>query len=203
MKFGAFEVEKTVFVKLCFCSFPKLCELSCSFLVGVEWVPRVGYSLTRKVIGPDIQPLPPLRRENGLQLYPSATYTLSPKANTCITWNFHNWLDRWHSLDKKKKKKKNRKSINIRTRAVCSICRQSVTKNSLVLWAQSTTKVYIRAENKLHPISKLFISPVPVPQVMLMLLLLLLLFVCLLAVLAHLHSAGTQLGNLQPSGWRF
>ena len=37
----------------------------------------------------------------------------------------------------------------------------------LVLWAQSTTKVYTRAEHKLHSISKLFNSQVIIPQVML------------------------------------
>ena len=67
MKFGAFEVEKTVFVKLCFCSFPKLCELSCSFLVGVEWIPEAGCMFSRKVLGPGIQPLQRLRRAGGLQ----------------------------------------------------------------------------------------------------------------------------------------
>ena len=36
----------------------------------------------------------------------------------------------------------------------------------LVLWAQSTKKDYIRAEHKLHSISKLFISQVIIPQVM-------------------------------------
>ena len=35
-----------------------------------------------------------------------------------------------------------------------------------MLWAQSTTKDYIRAEHKLHPISKLFISQAIIPQVM-------------------------------------
>ena len=35
-----------------------------------------------------------------------------------------------------------------------------------MLWAQSTTKDYIRAEHKLHSISKLFISQVIIPQVM-------------------------------------
>ena len=34
-----------------------------------------------------------------------------------------------------------------------------------MLWAQSTTKDYIRAEHKLHSISKLFISQVVIPQV--------------------------------------
>ena len=36
----------------------------------------------------------------------------------------------------------------------------------LVLWARSATKDYIRAEHKLHSISKLFISQVIIPQVM-------------------------------------
>ena len=35
-----------------------------------------------------------------------------------------------------------------------------------MFWAQSTTKDYIRAEHKLHSISKLFISQVIIPQVM-------------------------------------
>ena len=35
-----------------------------------------------------------------------------------------------------------------------------------MLWAQSTTKDYIRAEHKLHSIFKLFISKVIIPQVM-------------------------------------
>ena len=34
-----------------------------------------------------------------------------------------------------------------------------------VLWAQSTTKDYIRAEHKLHSITKLFNSQVIIPQV--------------------------------------
>ena len=37
----------------------------------------------------------------------------------------------------------------------------------LVLWAQSTTKDYIKAEHKLHSTSKLFISQVIIPQVIL------------------------------------
>ena len=41
-----------------------------------------------------------------------------------------------------------------------------MTMSYLVLWAQSTTKDYIRAEHKLHSISKLFISQVIIPQVM-------------------------------------
>ena len=36
----------------------------------------------------------------------------------------------------------------------------------LVLWAQSTTKDYIRAGHKLHSLSKLFISQVIIPQIM-------------------------------------
>ena len=56
----------------------------------------------------------------------------------------------------------------------------------LVLWAQSTAKDYIRAEHKLHSISKSFISLVIIPQVM---------------FLAYLYSAGTQCGNLHPTGW--
>ena len=52
----------------------------------------------------------------------------------------------------------------------------------LVLWAQSTTKDYIRAEHKLHSISKLFTSRVMTPQVTFL-------------------SAGTQHGNLPPAGW--
>ena len=35
-----------------------------------------------------------------------------------------------------------------------------------MLWAQSATKDYIRAEHKLHSIPKLFISQVVIPQVM-------------------------------------
>ena len=35
-----------------------------------------------------------------------------------------------------------------------------------MLWAQSTTKDYIRAEHKLHSIAKLFILQVIIPQVM-------------------------------------
>ena len=35
-----------------------------------------------------------------------------------------------------------------------------------MLWTKSTTKDYIRAENKVNSISNLFISPVIIPQVM-------------------------------------
>ena len=63
----------------------------------------------------------------------------------------------------------------------------------LVLSAQSATKDHIRAEHKLHSISKISISQVIIPQVMFLLLLLLLL-------LAYLYSAGTQHGNLHPVG---
>ena len=61
------ETEKTAFVKLCVCSAFKLCELPCSFIVGVEWIPGASYILTRKVLGPGIQQLRPLRRAGGLQ----------------------------------------------------------------------------------------------------------------------------------------
>ena len=44
---------------------------------------------------------------------------------------------------------------------VCKICLLV----SALVWAQSTTKDYIRAENKLPSISKLFISQVIMPQV--------------------------------------
>ena len=57
----------------------------------------------------------------------------------------------------------------------------------LALWAQSTTKDYIRAEHKLYFISKSFSSQVIIPQVMFF--------------LAYLYSAGTQHGNLHPAGW--
>ena len=40
------------------------------------------------------------------------------------------------------------------------------TISSFVLWAQSTIQDYIRAEHKLHSISKSFISQVIIPQVM-------------------------------------
>ena len=59
------EIEKTVFVTLRFCAFPKHCGLPCSFLVGVEWIPRAGCILTRKVLGPGIQPLRRLRGAGG------------------------------------------------------------------------------------------------------------------------------------------
>ena len=58
---------------------------------------------------------------------------------------------------------------------------------SETFWAQSTTKDYIRAEHKLHSISKLFISQVIILQVMIS--------------LAYLYSAGTQHGNLHQAGW--
>ena len=50
----------------------------------------------------------------------------------------------------------------------------------LVLWAQSTIKDYIRAENKPHSISKLFISQVIIPQDTFF--------------LTYLYSVGTQPG---------
>ena len=56
-----------------------------------------------------------------------------------------------------------------------------------MLWAQSATKDYIRAEHKLHSISKLVISQVIIPQSH--------------GFWAYLYSAGTQHGNLQPAGW--
>ena len=46
---------------------------------------------------------------------------------------------------------------------VCVCFAESVSQ--LVLWAQLTTKDYIRAEHKLHSVSKLFISQVVIPQV--------------------------------------
>ena len=60
----------------------------------------------------------------------------------------------------------------------------------LVLWAQSTTKDYIKAEHKLHSISKLFISHVIISQVMFF-----------GFFLAYLYSTGTQHGNLPPAVW--
>ena len=60
----------------------------------------------------------------------------------------------------------------------------------LVLWAQSTTKDYIRAEHKLHSVSHLFISQVMIPQVFFF-----------FFFLAYLYSAGTQHGNLHQAGW--
>ena len=56
-----------------------------------------------------------------------------------------------------------------------------------MLWAQSTTKDYVRAEHKFHSISKLFISQVIIPIHEFF--------------LAYSHSAGTQHGNLHPEGW--
>ena len=63
--------------------------------------------------------------------------------------------------------------------------------SSLVLWAQSTTEDYIRAEHKLHPICRLFISQVIIPQVMFL----------KKYFLAYLYSAGTQHGNPHQTGW--
>ena len=75
----------------------------------------------------------------------------------------------------------------------------------LLLWAQSTTRDYIRAEHKLHSIdyiraehklhsiSKFFISQVIIPQVMFFGLL-------FFFFLAYLYSAGTQHGNLHSAG---
>ena len=54
-------------------------------------------------------------------------------------------------------------------------------------WAQSTKKDYIRAERKLHSISKLLISQFVTPQV--------------ICFWAYLYSAGTQHGTLHPAGW--
>ena len=62
----------------------------------------------------------------------------------------------------------------------------------LMLWAQSATNDYIRAEHKLPSISKLFISQVIIPQVTLL----------VFFFLAYLFSKGTQYGNLPPAGWR-
>ena len=51
---------------------------------------------------------------------------------------------------------------------VCIICLCTAWKlvTQLVLWAQSTSKDYIRAENKLQSISKLVIPQVIIPQVL-------------------------------------
>ena len=57
----------------------------------------------------------------------------------------------------------------------------------LVLSVQSTTKDYIRAEHKLHSISKLFISQIIISQVMFF--------------WAYFYSVGTQHGNLHLAGW--
>ena len=59
----------------------------------------------------------------------------------------------------------------------------------LVLWAQSTTKDYIRAERELHSVSKISTSQVIIPQVMFF-------------FWAYLYSACTQHGNLPPSAGR-
>ena len=59
-----------------------------------------------------------------------------------------------------------------------------------MLWPKSTTKDYIRAEHKLHSISKIFISQVIIPKVAFFLL-----------FFSLLYSAGTQHGNLHPAGW--
>ena len=64
---------------------------------------------------------------------------------------------------------------------------RTVLVSKLVLWTQSTTKDYNRAEHKLHTISELFISQVILLQVMFF--------------WAYLYSAGTQHGNLHPTGW--
>ena len=60
-----------------------------------------------------------------------------------------------------------------------------------MLWAQSTTKDYIRAEHILHSISTSFISQVIMPQV----------FFKKKIFLAYLYSADTQLRNLHPAWW--
>ena len=61
-----------------------------------------------------------------------------------------------------------------------------------MLWAQSSIKDYIRAEHKLHSITKLFISQVITPQVI---------FVVVVVVWAYIYSAGSQHGNLHPASW--
>ena len=57
-------------------------------------------------------------------------------------------------------------------------------------WAQLSRKDYIRAEHKLHSISRLFISQVIISNV-----------VGFFFFLAYLYSAGTQHGNLYPARW--
>ena len=59
-----------------------------------------------------------------------------------------------------------------------------------MLWAQLTSKDYVRAEHKLHSISELFISQVISPQV-----------IFYVYFLAYLYSEGTQHENLYPTGW--
>ena len=61
----------------------------------------------------------------------------------------------------------------------------------MLLWAQSSTKDCIRAEHKLHSISKLFISQVTIPQVVFF----------SSSFFAYLYSAGSQHGNPRPIGW--
>ena len=56
-----------------------------------------------------------------------------------------------------------------------------------MLWAQSSTQDYIRAEHKLHSISKLSIHKSS--------------FYKSVCFFAYLYSAGTQHGNLPPAGW--
>ena len=65
--------------------------------------------------------------------------------------------------------------------------RERERESQLVLWAQSATKDYIRADHKRHSIFKLFISQVNIPQVRFF--------------WAYLYSAGAQHGNLHPTGW--
>ena len=101
----------------------------------------------------------------------------------------------------------------------------------LVLWAQSTTKDYIKAEHKLHSTSKLFISQVIIPQVILVSSLVGALSSvsheglhqgwtqtsfylkvshftshyttshAFILFLAYLYTTGTQHGNLHPARW--
>ena len=101
----------------------------------------------------------------------------------------------------------------------------------LVLWAQSTTKDYIKAEHKLHSTSKLFISQVIIPQVILVSSLVGALSSvsheglhpgwtqtsfylkvshftshyttshAFILFLAYLYTQGTQHGNLHPARW--
>ena len=58
----------------------------------------------------------------------------------------------------------------------------------LVLWAQSATKEYIRADHKLHSISKYSFRKSFYHKYFFF-------------FLAHLYSAGTQHRNLHPTGW--
>ena len=74
------------------------------------------------------------------------------------SYRVHHWLSLSHSLTQTIQKDMSQSTVEQ--------SKMGWLVSYLVLWAQSTTKDYIRAEHKLHSVSQLLISQVILPQVM-------------------------------------